>query len=302
MPSTESRPAVLTYLLLVFLFSSVFYALILTSRHLGAGGGLYVVGLMWFPGLAAMATLKLRGRSLSELGWKWGQTRYQVQSWAIPLLYAAVTYAIVWATGLGGFYNPEFVARASERMGLPVPAGAATLLYVLLLGILGMARSLSTALGEEIGWRGFLVPELWRTASFTRTALLSGMVWSVWHYPILLFADYNAGTPAWYGLTCFTVGVVSLSFVMAWLRLKSGSLWTGAILHASHNLYIQNVFTPLTRNTGRTQYFIDEFGCVLPAVILAFAVYYWRKHRELTQPVQPEASSSALAASPHPVS
>lgn len=103
------------------------------------------------------------------------------------------------------------------------------------------------ALGEEIGWRGFLVPELSKTVSFTGTALISGVVWALWHYPILIFADYNAGTATWYALTCFTVMVVAISFVFAWLRLKSGSLWTGALLHASHNLYVQNIFTPLTK-------------------------------------------------------
>jgi hypothetical protein len=50
---------------------------------------------------------------------------------------------------------------------------------------------------------------------FTSTALISGIIWSLWHYPILTFADYNAGTPTWYGLTCFTVMVVSISFVFA---------------------------------------------------------------------------------------
>src|SRR5262249_3568404 len=83
---------------------------------------------------------------------------------------------------------------------------------------------------------------------------------------------------------CFTVMVVSMSFVFAWMRLKSGSLWTGAILHASHNLYIQGVFTPITGDTGKTKWFVDEFGCVVPLVAVAFAVYFWTRRREL--PVQ----------------
>jgi membrane protease YdiL (CAAX protease family) len=113
------------------------------------------------------------------------------------------------------------------------------------------------------------------------TSLISGIVWSLWHYPILIYGDYNAGTPTWYCLSCFTVMVISMSFVFAWMRLKSGSLWTGAILHGSHNLYIQGIFTPITRNTGKTAWFIDEFGCVLPLVAIAFAIYYWRKRRDL---------------------
>jgi membrane protease YdiL (CAAX protease family) len=113
--------------------------------------------------------------------------------------------------------------------------------------------------------------------------VISGVVWSCWHYPLLIWADYNSGTPTWYGLTCFTVMVISIAFVFAWMRLKSGSVWTAALLHAAHNLYIQAVFTPLTRNTGKTAWFIDEFGAVLPLVVLVFAIYFWSRRNELSR-------------------
>lgn len=277
-----SRQQIVTYLLLVFAFSSIFYFLMLKAHTLGAGGGLYVLGIMWCPALAGMATLKLNGRKLSELGWKWPASSYAVQSWFIPLFYAAITYAMVWSVGLGGFPNHEFMDQLVKRMGLPVSPVIATVLYILFGGSFGLARGLSSALGEEIGWRGFLVPELFKNVGFTGTALISGAVWSCWHYPLLIWGDYNNGTPTWYGLGCFTVLVLSISFVFAWMRLKSGSLWTGALLHASHNLYIQGFFTPLTRNTGKTAWFIDEFGAILPLVTIVFAVYFWRRRRELS--------------------
>lgn len=61
----------------------------------------------------------------------------------------------------------------------------------------------------------------------------------------------------------------------------SGSLWTGVILHATHNLFIQAIFTPLTKDTGKTAYYFDEFGIVLPVVTVAFAIYYWSRRDEL---------------------
>jgi membrane protease YdiL (CAAX protease family) len=279
----RSRVQVLTYLVIVFAFSSFFYFLILHSGSLGYGRGMYVFGLMWCPALAGMLTLRLNGRSISELGWKWGETKYQVRSWYIPLLYASIAYAIVWIFKLGAFGNPEYYDAYTKSMHLGGPPWISIVLGTVLVGTYGLVRSVSSALGEEIGWRGFLVPELSKTTSFTATSLISGVVWSLWHYPILIFSDYNAGTPTWYGLTCFTVMVVSSSFIFAWMRLKSGSLWTGAILHGSHNLYIQAIFTPLTRDTGKTKWFIDEFGCVLPLVTIAFAIYFWSKRRELPE-------------------
>lgn len=277
----SSRAQVVTYLLLVFAFSSVFYFLILRAHTLGAAAGLYVTGIMWCPALAAIATLRLNHRDLRELGWKWPQSPYALQSWFIPLLYATIAYAIVWIAGFGGFPNHDFMNQLVTRMGLRVSPQLSTILYILLGGSFGLSRSLATALGEEIGWRGFLVPELFKTTSFTATALISGVVWACWHYPILIWGDYNSGTPTWYGLTCFTVLVWSISFVFAWMRLKSGSLWTGALLHASHNLYIQGIFTPLTHNTGKTAWYIDEFGAVVPLVAVVFAIYFWSKRKEL---------------------
>ena len=278
----SSRRQIITYLLLVFAFSSVFYFLMLKAHSLGGGGGLYALGIMWCPALAGMATLKLNGRNLSELGWKWPASNYAIQSWSIPLFYATVTYVIVWSVGLGGFPNHEYTAQLVHRMGLPVSPLVATALYVVLGGSFGLARGLASALGEEIGWRGFLVPELSKNVGFTSTALISGVVWSCWHYPLLIWGDYNNGTPTWYGLSCFTAMVLSISFVFAWMRLKSGSLWTGALLHASHNLYIQGIFTPLTRNTGKTAWFIDEFGAVLPLVTVVLAIYFWHRRNELS--------------------
>jgi len=284
----DSWRQLVTYVLLVFAFSSVFYFLTLKAHTLGAAGGLYVFGIMWCPALAAIATLKLNGRSLSDLGWKWPSGGYAAESWLLPLLYAFIAYLIVWVTGLGAFPNHDFMEKLVPRMGLSLSPAAATALYILLGTTFGAARSLASALGEEIGWRGFLVPELSRKVSFTATALISGVVWSCWHYPLLIWGDYNSGTPAWYGLSCFTALVISISFVFAWMRLKSGSLWTGALLHASHNLYIQGFFTPLTRDTGKTAWFIDEFGAILPIVTMAFAVYFWIKRGELP-PVAPHS-------------
>lgn len=280
-PPRSSRMQVLIYLVLVFALSSFFYFLILHSGSLANGRGMYVLGLMWCPALAALLTLRVNGRSISELGWKWGETKYQIQSWFIPLLYAAMAYVIVWVAGFGALGNRPYLDALVEQMHLGGSPWISIALGISLSGTYGLIRSISSALGEEIGWRGFLVPELSKTTSFTWTSLTSGIVWSLWHYPILIFGDYNAGTPTWYGLTCFTVMVVSGSFIFTWMRLKSGSLWTGALLHASHNLYIQAIFSPLTRDTGKTAWYIDEFGCVLPLVVLVFAVYFWSKRREL---------------------
>jgi Type II CAAX prenyl endopeptidase Rce1-like len=112
--------------------------------------------------------------------------------------------------------------------------------------------------------------------------LIARYLWSAWHYPILLLADYDSGTPAWFGLTCFTVMVVGISFVFAWMRLKSGSLWTGMFLHASHNLWIQGIFDPLTTDTGKTRFVIGEFGIGLAGAAVVVAFITWQRRGEVS--------------------
>ncbi|HSE41851.1 MAG TPA: type II CAAX endopeptidase family protein [Acidobacteriota bacterium] len=275
--SNDRVKAIITFLVLNWLFSSVFYALVLFAGTLGAGGGNYVIGLMWCPAFAALATCRIRKISLAELGWHWPKAKYAFLSYVIPLLYALVAYTIVWATGLAGFFNQEFIKKiAAGYLWNNLSPGAIAFFYILLAATYGVIKSCTSALGEEIGWRGFLVPQLAKVTSFNKTALLSGIIWSIWHYPLLIFSDYNSGTPAWYGVGCFTIMVIGISFVFAYLRLKSGSLWTGTLLHASHNLFIQGIFDTFSRETKVSKYVIGEFGAALAIMGIIVGVIFWR--------------------------
>ena len=94
--------------------------------------------------------------------------------------------------------------------------------------------------------------------------------------PLIVFADYNGGTPAWYSVLCFVVMVVSLGVPFAWLRLRSGSVWPAAILHASHNLFVQGFFDRVTVDTGPTRWLTGEFGAALALAIVGTAWLFWR--------------------------
>jgi membrane protease YdiL (CAAX protease family) len=257
---------------LTLLFSLVFGGFVMLAGKMDAGNMLYVTGAMWSPGLAAFATKRIFGESVRELPWKFGPSRYAWLGYVIPILYTVPLYLIVWLTGLGAF-NMSILSKIAVDFGWQnFPAGVTLTLFVILTATLGLVGKLSRALGEEIGWRGFLVPELAKVTSFPMVGLISGLMWAVYHYPVLLFADYNAGGPAWFGLSCFTITVVADSFILAWLVLRSQSLWPAAIFHASHNLFIQSICTPLTRDTGPTKYIIDEFGIGLVITITIAAI------------------------------
>jgi uncharacterized protein len=133
------------------------------------------------------------------------------------------------------------------------------------------------------------VPHLAKVTGFAGVGLISGLMWAAWHYPSMLLGEYGpGGTPDWYKFICFTVMTTSLGFIAAWLRLRSGSVWPAALLHGVHNTIVQSIFTPLTTNTGHTDWYIDEFGAALAVTTLIGAIIAWRKRAELPDAVTDE--------------
>jgi membrane protease YdiL (CAAX protease family) len=121
---------------------------------------------------------------------------------------------------------------------------------------------------------------------------ISGCIWAFWHYPALLLADYNSGTPKPYALTCFTAMVIAMAFVMGWLRLRSGSLWPCALLHASHNLFVQAVLDRMTRPETKALYVTTEFGFGMAITIAIVAIYLVVRHPVRTR--IPEAIAATV--------
>lgn len=167
----------------------------------------------------------------------------------IPLAYCLAASLGIWLFGFGGVPNNEFVRHTADAVGMSgAPHWFVIAFYVVLFGAVGMVPNLAAALGEEMGWRGFLVPELAKVLPFTGVALVSGLIWAAWHYPITPAVYRDVGLPVWFWLLTFTFAAVAISFAQAWLRLKTGSLWPAVFLHASHNLWMQSILTPLTTN------------------------------------------------------
>jgi uncharacterized protein len=282
------------YLLLTLAFSAVVWTLIIWSGHLNMGFGLVIPAMMWCPALAALMTCRLLRRDFRSLGWRWPK-RYIAASYLVPIAYTSVAYGAVWALRLAG-WNSDFVSLLAQNLGLTgLPAWASFTLCIIFMATGGVIQNLSMTLGEEIGWRGLLVPELAKQMSFTKASLVSGFVWAIWHSPLLLFADYNAGTNRWYALSCSTVTCVSLSFMLAWLRLKSDSLWPAALFHASHNLFVPIIFDNLVRNTGQTLWYTTVFGAALATASALFALYFWTRRTEIQQQTPEHVSTEAAA-------
>jgi uncharacterized protein len=273
---------ILTFVALVFAFSSLPEYVVIHSGHISAGSGMVVGFVMLCPTLAALTSCWLFRIDLATLGWNWRPAKYQVWAYFIPIFYALPVYVATWALIPGSCAFSAFASSLGQKFGFPQSPRAATLLLAIpCYAPVGVVSSMARALGEEIGWRGFLLPRLVQQTGFTWGCLFSGCIWAVWHYPALLFADYNSGTQPAFALTCFTLMVIADSYILGWLRLKSGSLWTACVLHASHNLFIQAILDRITAPVGRALYITTEFGVGMVLTVAAFAFYFWTRRNEV---------------------
>ena len=254
-----------TFLGLTLIFSTVFYYLILSKESLEDAGWL-VFGLMWAPGISAIVTKLILDKTLLGLGWSIGKPKYLLISLAFPIVYSLIPYALVWATGLGGFNPTNF-----EEGFINFIAS-------------GFFMACLAALGEEIGWRGFLVPQLFKLMNFTKTSLLSGAIWALWHTPAILLSSYNNGANQWYSLFMFYIIATGVSFGFAWLRLRSGSVWTAMLIHGMHNNFVQGYLDVVTEDTGITAYVTGEFGAALAISAVVIAVIFWRLRAKVENP------------------
>jgi len=277
--SVSVRGQVSWFLTLTVVFSTPWW--ILLAKHNGKWP--LVLGLMCSPGAAALVTALLWRVRLRRFGWRWPRWKWIAAGYFIPIDYSLAAYGFIWTTGLGHPHE-AYISGPGQPTGWLLIWWVHALVFIP-AGVVGVVLGLFGgptlgALGEEIGWRGFLVPALASRLTFTQTSLLSGAIWAVWHLPFLLYGGYHGSTPRWYSFLCFAAMVIPSGFLYTWVRLRSGSLWPCVLLHVVHNFYIQVVLTPRTGDTGPTRWWVDEFGAALAIVNILMGLYIWWRQRE----------------------
>jgi membrane protease YdiL (CAAX protease family) len=239
----------------------------------------YDVGLaflmMWTPAISAFITSLILRDSIREYGWRPGKLRYLGYAYVLPIVASIVAYGLVWMTGLAditleGTRNYRWARMLGLQTPVPVVVGLLSKIF------LGFILGFVFALGEEIGWSGFLTPKLSKISSVTVTSLIVGGYWAVWHYPAIIGGMYGYNTPLWVSLPGFTMVIIAASFIRTVLRLKSKSMWVGAVLHTSHNLYLMGIFRDITVKEGYADWWVSETGLFMGVVYLVVAIVFWK--------------------------
>lgn len=184
--------------------------------------------MMLTPTLGVLAVWRLHGRSWREFVREIGLTLGERPRRTVALIAAAWLGAPLFLlVGFGlsavfGWYSFEF--------------GRAELVVAVLLDSLTV-NALSTvvfALGEEIGWRGWLLPQLARRFGLASGLLITGVIWALWHAPLTLLG-YNYPNLGRWAALAFIGFCVPFGAILGWLRLSANSVWPCTVAHASLN-------------------------------------------------------------------
>lgn len=161
--------------------------------------------------------------------------------WLMVIGYFGPLVLVALALGIAllfGWLTPDF-AEFSGYAELLVAAGApaelartAAITQLVVIPFAGVLN-IFVAFGEEVGWRGWLLPAL-RPLGTWRALLVSGVIWGLWHTPVTLLG-HNFQLYDWRGVAVMTVGATLLGTLFGWLRLRSGSVWPAVLAHAAFN-------------------------------------------------------------------
>ena len=198
---------------------------------------------------APFAAVLLAKGPLKDMGWHLrlrGKGKWILAAWFGSALLAALGAALYYllfpaALDLSGAMLSAQLGEAGlqqmEAQGLSMKA----LLLIQLAQALSYAPLVNTffALGEEVGWRGFLYPRLKERFGVAKGRLLGGLIWGVWHWPVMILAGYNYGMAYWgapvLGPLLFCVICVALGTVIDYLYEKTGCIWIPALAHGAFN-------------------------------------------------------------------
>ena len=147
------------------------------------------------------------------------------------VLFLLVQAGLNWALGLGAFQGIQ------DRIeGIPIPTVLypfALIAFLLLTAIGTPLGGLAVTFGEEYAWRGFLQTELVKLGR-RRGVLLVGLIWGIWHTPIIL-TGVHTYPPTAIGFLFAIVFFILWGFVQSYAVMKTNSIWVAAFLHGVVN-------------------------------------------------------------------
>lgn len=228
------RRQALIFVILVLVISWSFQVFIILNGGVKDFGPQWIAALMCIPGAVSVMIRLFMKSGFKDAGLRIGSGRYYVYALGAPFILAALVGILSVVLDIR-----RISLISTEEFGQLTP----TLLFVLALGLIG-------AFGEELGWRGFLLPKL-ISGKIKHSYLIVGLIWAFWHVPIIALGEFYQTDNRLLMVTVYCFGIAAMSYFFSELRMKSGSVWVTTIVHAAHNFLFQFIIPALLlRSSG----------------------------------------------------
>jgi membrane protease YdiL (CAAX protease family) len=228
----------------------------------------YLLLLMWIPGTVSLSCRWYFKLGSNEIGLEVGAFRFFGAAIILPL---ALAFAANYLGALLGVCHPGRIPdELLVKMGQPnlLSLVVKKSIPLLAIGFIG-------AIGEELGWRGFLLP-LFCRAKVPRPLLLSGVIWGLWHIPLVVWGGYYSVAMPAANFSSNMISINCLGFVIGWIRIQSGSIWTAVVMHAAHN-YAFQFLAPLYffQREPKYEIVVGDAGFIVGILYLLVALLGW---------------------------
>lgn len=247
--------------LLLFLGITFFLTWSLEFGLMAAGGlstsfAILALSLvMLIPAISVIITRLITKEGFKDLGLKphfRGNIRYYLMAWFGPsllILLGAIIYFLIFPANFDPTLSHMvdiFQANGGDLQG----SGFTT--YIVLQFAIGIllapVLNIVTTSGEEMGWRGYLLPKLQEHVSLPNAVLISGAIWGIWHAPIIAMGhNYGLGYAFFPvgGILAMIIFCVVVGSFFSFLAVRTKSFLPAAIAHGSLNGFaaISLIFT-----------------------------------------------------------
>jgi membrane protease YdiL (CAAX protease family) len=209
-----------------------------SPKSFGLGAFLF----MWGPAIAGLVCARIfdKGHMVRTLGLKPEMNRWMLIAWAAAIIICGLSVAV---SILGPDVHFVPIKDGIEKQMAALGQNPGTLPnYIGLIAIVGAVTAGAAINGillisEELGWRGYLW-EKTQHFGFWKASLFIGVVWGIWHAPIIAMGhNYGRDYPGFplSGIFAMILFTTLMSPIISYLRLKNGSVWAATLFHGTIN-------------------------------------------------------------------
>ncbi len=290
----QARRGLAIFLAAVVLITGIFDVVMIITLN-----PLWIAPRMFAPTVASVVARLVLREGFADVSFRFGGRltwKYTGLALVFPIIIALVAYGTAWVTGIAQF-DPQPSAGIGAQLASDI-ASSPLMVFVIMLALSTLVWVFPQTLfaaGEEIGWRGYMLTRL-IDSGVPHPVLVSGLIWGLWHVPVVLAGGYAAGPSPVLSAVFIMVSITAFGYVIARLRLETGSIWPAIVLHASWNSIIQGPFDGATTGTGATLW-VGESG-ILTALALVVAAMIFSRGRWTILRKPPKRDQTSAAADP----